>query len=360
MAFRFPFSNMCSIFALLSAMSLTLCVTALRGEARENCASPNRPVQVIRAVEPDTPAMAQQQGISGTVQVVVSLDATSRVTGTRVQSSPSSVLNSAALSAARQSQFQTEIRDCKPIAADYIFSVDFTAEEGAKNRGNEQSPAAPGQSPSPSPSPEGLSPSERCAGSPSNWSRGDCLLDYTDYAGARAAWVRSLHDEDSRNADHLWALAELEQKLGLRADSRRHVRIAAFYTISFDCVQSEFSVYAIAKRSLGKWPDLRTSEEKRRCALYRAAMPNEAKRVARADAQAQRLFWDQASPSQRNVIRAHGGSRDHNAFAQPCHVQEYDSAAYHSEVWWYGGCSTGNYATAYRFVNGQLVSRYSP
>lgn len=94
----------------------------------QSCARPNVPATTIRAVEPDTPQLAQQQNISGTVQVIVSLDANSNVTGTRVQSSPSAILNGAALSAARQSKFQTEIRDCKPIAADYIFSVDFTSQ----------------------------------------------------------------------------------------------------------------------------------------------------------------------------------------------------------------------------------------
>ena len=94
----------------------------------QSCARPNVAATTLRAIEPDTPAMAQQQGISGTVQVVVSLNADSKVTGTRVQSSPSAVLNSAALSAARNSTFQTEIRDCKPIAADYIFSVDFSSQ----------------------------------------------------------------------------------------------------------------------------------------------------------------------------------------------------------------------------------------
>jgi hypothetical protein len=63
---------------------------------------------------------AQQQGIQGTVQVVVSLDADSKVVGTRIQASPSAILNGAALSAARQSTFQTEIRDCKPIATDLV------------------------------------------------------------------------------------------------------------------------------------------------------------------------------------------------------------------------------------------------
>jgi TonB family protein len=86
------------------------------------------PATTLRAVEPDMPTIAQQQGIQGTVQVIVSLDATSHVTATKIQSSPSNVLNAPALSAARQSQFQTEIRDCKPIAADYIFSVDFQSQ----------------------------------------------------------------------------------------------------------------------------------------------------------------------------------------------------------------------------------------
>ncbi|HEY0382161.1 MAG TPA: energy transducer TonB [Candidatus Elarobacter sp.] len=94
----------------------------------QSCARPNVAATTIRPVEPDTPPMAQQQGISGTVQVVVSLNADSRVVGTRVQTSPSAILNNAALTAARQSQFQTEIRDCKPIAADYIFSVEFNSQ----------------------------------------------------------------------------------------------------------------------------------------------------------------------------------------------------------------------------------------
>jgi outer membrane biosynthesis protein TonB len=93
-----------------------------------SCARPNVAASTIRAVEPDTPPMAQQQGITGDVQVVVSLDVNSHVTSTHVQSSPSVVLNNAALQAARQSTFQTEIKDCKPVAADYIFTVSFTSQ----------------------------------------------------------------------------------------------------------------------------------------------------------------------------------------------------------------------------------------
>jgi TonB family protein len=78
--------------------------------------------------KPDTPAKAQQQGIQGTVQVSVSLNVDSQVVGACVQTSPSALLDNAALAAARQSTFQTEIRDCKPIAADYIYPVDFTSQ----------------------------------------------------------------------------------------------------------------------------------------------------------------------------------------------------------------------------------------
>ena len=89
------------------------------------CARPNVAASVINRVEPDTPALGALQGIYGTVQVVVSLNAESQVTGTRIQSSPSAVLNAAALAATRKTTFQTEIRDCRPLAADFIYSVDF-------------------------------------------------------------------------------------------------------------------------------------------------------------------------------------------------------------------------------------------
>jgi len=92
------------------------------------CARPNVPPTTTRAVEPDMPAMAQQQGITGDVTVLVSLDEASHITSSSIESSPSKILNSAALSAARQSTFQTEIRDCKPIAATYRFVVTFASQ----------------------------------------------------------------------------------------------------------------------------------------------------------------------------------------------------------------------------------------
>jgi hypothetical protein len=64
-------------------------------------------------------------GPAGAVLVVVSLDAQSQIASTRIQSTPNSNYNAYALQTVRLSTFQTQIRDCKPIAADYIFSVNF-------------------------------------------------------------------------------------------------------------------------------------------------------------------------------------------------------------------------------------------
>jgi TonB family protein len=115
----------------VAAVLVAWCIPAGDAGAQLACARPNVPAQAIHAVTPDVPPMAQQQGIFGTVQVIVSLDPQSRVVGTRIQSSPSAILNAAALSAARQSTFQTEIRDCVPIAADFVYTVTFANQDGA-------------------------------------------------------------------------------------------------------------------------------------------------------------------------------------------------------------------------------------
>jgi len=90
------------------------------------CARPNVSATTIYHSVAVTPTMAEQQGIVGTVQVIVSLDRESNVVGTRIMTSPSAILNRAALAAARASTFQTEVRDCSPLAADFMYTVDFT------------------------------------------------------------------------------------------------------------------------------------------------------------------------------------------------------------------------------------------
>ena len=84
------------------------------------------PAFVIRAVEPDTPVAAMQQRLTGTVHVLVSIDADAHVTGATILDSPSALFNSSALTAARESTYHTAVHDCKPIASQYVFAVDYS------------------------------------------------------------------------------------------------------------------------------------------------------------------------------------------------------------------------------------------
>ncbi len=96
---------------------------------RPACAVPNKDASTTRAVEPDYPDMARQQGAVGTVQVKVSLSATGSVLSTSVyKSSGNSSLDQAALSAARASSYAPETENCVPIAGNYIFRADFTGQ----------------------------------------------------------------------------------------------------------------------------------------------------------------------------------------------------------------------------------------
>lgn len=97
------------------------------------CVRPNVPAVIVRGEPPVTPPEAVRLGVQGSVNVIVSLDALSHVTAVRIASTPSALLSPAALEAALHSGFQSEIRDCRPIARDYIYSVDFSDDPEAGN-----------------------------------------------------------------------------------------------------------------------------------------------------------------------------------------------------------------------------------
>ena len=78
------------------------------------CTTPDVVPQVLRLAQPDTPPLAQQQGITGDVVVRVTLDGSGTATAAQVQQSPSAILNNAALSAARASTYQPGLVSCKP------------------------------------------------------------------------------------------------------------------------------------------------------------------------------------------------------------------------------------------------------
>jgi TonB family protein len=72
---------------------------------------------------PAIPAEAQRRGITGQVDVAVSLDATGAVVAENIKSTDSPVLNEASLSAARHSTYAPAIANCVAVAGTYDFIV---------------------------------------------------------------------------------------------------------------------------------------------------------------------------------------------------------------------------------------------
>lgn len=94
--------------------------------AKPQCANPNVKARTVNPVTPDTPEMARQQGATGVAQVEVDLSATSKVVAAKIyKSAGNQSLDQAAVSAAKQSTFQTDIINCVPQAASYIYVVEF-------------------------------------------------------------------------------------------------------------------------------------------------------------------------------------------------------------------------------------------
>jgi protein TonB len=97
--------------------------------ARPACAVPNAVARMVQPVELEYPESARQQGIVGSVDVVVTLDAAGAVLKTAVfKSAHNSALDLAATNAARASKYAAEIVDCKPTGGSYLFHADFTSQ----------------------------------------------------------------------------------------------------------------------------------------------------------------------------------------------------------------------------------------
>ena len=91
------------------------------------CAVPEMLPYTVRATMPDVPPVAQQQGISGRVEVLVSLDERGRVVDVKVQSSSSAVLNASSLAAARRSTYRPAVHACVPVPSMYLFAVEYAS-----------------------------------------------------------------------------------------------------------------------------------------------------------------------------------------------------------------------------------------
>jgi len=104
--------------------SVERCTPGATPPAADACIAQRYPATTLEAALAK-PWLVPPMAPSGRVVVLVSLDEHSRIVGTKVLRTPSPELNMAALQAVRDSRFRTAIVDCKPIAADYIFTVDF-------------------------------------------------------------------------------------------------------------------------------------------------------------------------------------------------------------------------------------------
>jgi len=91
-----------------------------------SCAVPNADAKTLYAPPPVMPDLAAAQHITGEVMVRITLDERSKIVSTQVVSSPSALLNNAAVKAAEESTFATRIRNCVPVADSYYFIVDFS------------------------------------------------------------------------------------------------------------------------------------------------------------------------------------------------------------------------------------------
>lgn len=70
--------------------------------------------------------MAREQGLSGTAQVEVSLSASGQVLGAKIfVSTGSSLLDNAAIDAAKRTTYTPKIVDCDHVPGAYLFRVDF-------------------------------------------------------------------------------------------------------------------------------------------------------------------------------------------------------------------------------------------
>jgi hypothetical protein len=103
--------------------SVERCTPGKTPPSPDACIAKHYPATTLEAGA-DDPFGSYNLG-GGTVQVMVSLDENSKVVATRILSSPNPELNMLALKQTRRTKFRTEIVDCKPKAADYVFSVSF-------------------------------------------------------------------------------------------------------------------------------------------------------------------------------------------------------------------------------------------
>jgi hypothetical protein len=75
---------------------------------------------------------------------------------------------------------------------------------------------------------------------------------------------------------------------------------------------------------------------------------------------ANRRYWQSLSNDQRGVLTAHGGTSTWSEGSRPCHVSSFETQTATRQTWWYCAAFSSTRTNAYDFVNGKLVSAYTP
>jgi TonB family protein len=88
---------------------------------------PDRDARVVNVATPETPTIAQRQGITGEVAVRVDLDAAGDVIATTVTRTANPLLNAAAIAAARASTYAPAIAGCVAVSSSAEFRVAFSS-----------------------------------------------------------------------------------------------------------------------------------------------------------------------------------------------------------------------------------------
>jgi Gram-negative bacterial TonB protein C-terminal len=113
---------------LIAALATTLAAVAAgqptsSAVAAPGCARPSARAHTLHAVAPKVSAAAAKHGTVGTVWVAVRIDAFGKPQDAAIRRSTNPRLNDAAIQSSLASTYAPAIRECRPIASAYIYTV---------------------------------------------------------------------------------------------------------------------------------------------------------------------------------------------------------------------------------------------
>jgi len=104
--------------------------TPIPATPKPSCANPNAQAGIVgQPADLDYPDIARQQGVVGSTDVQVTLDATGNVTDVSIhKSSGNAALDQSAIKAAKATRYSPEIVGCVKTAGAYLFKADFNGQ----------------------------------------------------------------------------------------------------------------------------------------------------------------------------------------------------------------------------------------